>query len=262
MSLINLRENFLYERLPQGLIELDERSLIAAVVGGYQDRLEDLRSYGKKFDLFFGSAVQAETGPNVVMVDLETSGGKTFTRSLDITASTPADPTLLAAWAAGELGIDEAAIANARTSVDPLRTVDVSLLDYLATNIGAILYKSAVAAHEPSVITQTGTLTAQQLAHQRLVETYFPRLKFKGTARSFEALGRLLGFDDIRMTPLWGRVSPRLPSDPGLARKRSRLCPERRSLAATGDRPLLRSAQPGRWPLLCSGMARCPAGRP
>lgn len=89
------------------------------------------------------------------------------------------------------------------------------MLDYVAANIGAVLYASAANQAGPDVINSSGTHTAAQLAHQKLIETYFPRLKFKGTPRSFEALGKLLGFDDVRMVPLWGRVSPRLPNDPG-----------------------------------------------
>ncbi len=215
MSLINLTEDFLYQRLPQGLIELDERYLIQSVLGGYQDRIEDLRAYAKKFQLFFSPIGLPETGPNVVMVDMTGPGGKSFTRSLDITSDTPTSLDDLGAWAAAQLGVPVDAVSNARYAVDSLRQVDASILDYLATNIGAVLYKSSVAENQPDTITQTGTYTATDVAHQKLIETYFPRLKFKGTARSFEALGKLLGFDDVRVTPLWGRVSPRLPSDPG-----------------------------------------------
>lgn len=215
MSLINLPEEFLYQRLPQGLIELDERALIQAVLGGTQDRIEDLRAYGKKFTLFFSPVGLPELGPNVVLVNLTGPGGKSFTRSLDITSSTPTEATALTAWAAAELGLVVAQVSSVRLGTDSLRLVDANILDYLATNIGAVLYASSVAENQATTITQTGTYTATQLAHQRLIETYFPRLKFKGTARSFTALGKLLGFDDVRVAPLWGRVSPRLPSDPG-----------------------------------------------
>lgn len=215
MSLINLPENFLYDRLPAAIVELDERQLICAVVGGYQDRLDDSRAFAKKLQLFFSPAGLPETGPNVVLVDLTTSQGRVVSRSLDITVDTPTDPARLLAWAAEQLGLEESSLANARLGVDPLRLVDANILDYLASNIGAVLYRSTVAEQQAVSVSSTGTFTATQLAHQKLLETYFPRLKFKGTARSFEALGKLLGFDDVRMVPLWGRVSPRLPSDPG-----------------------------------------------
>ena len=215
MSLINLPENYLYQRLPAGLIQLDERALIQAVVGGYQDRLDDLRSYSKKFQLFFSPVGLPETGPNVVFVDFTTSQGKVVTRSLDITTTTPTDADSMLTWAAGELGVDESQLANPRFGLDMLRYVDANILDYLATNIGAVLYQSAVAEQQPITVTDSGTFTGQQLANQKLIEFYFPRLKFKGTVRSFEALGKLLGFDDVRMVPLWGRLSPRLPNDPG-----------------------------------------------
>ena len=215
MSLVNLPEDFLYERLPAGLIALDERALIQAVVGGYQDRLEDLRAYGGKFQLFFSPVGLPEAGPNVVFVDFTTDQGRVVTRSLEITTTTPTTPDALLAWTAEQLGVDESRLANPRLGLDLLRFVDANILDYLATNLGAVLYRSAVADQQPIVITDSGTFTATQVAHQKLIETYFPRLKFKGTARSFDALGKLLGFDDVRMVPLWSRVSPRLPNDPG-----------------------------------------------
>ena len=215
MSLVNLHEGFLYERLPVGLIQLDERALIQSVVGGFQDRLEDLRSYSKKFQLFFSPVGLPEAGPNVVFVDLTTSGGRVVTRSLDLTSTTPVDPVKLLNWAADQLHVGASCLANPRLGTDLLRFVDANIIDYIASTLGAVLYQSAVAAQQPTVISDSGTFTAAQLAHQNLIGTYFPRLKFKGTTRSFDALGKLLGFDDVRMVPLWSRVSPRLPNDPG-----------------------------------------------
>ena len=220
MSLVSLPEDFLYERLPQALLSLDERGLIQSVVGGYQDRLEDLRAYSKDFQLFFSSVGLPQTGYNVVFVDLTTTQGVVITRSLDIDATTPTDPTQLLAWATGILNVDPesgALVANARFGLDLLRYVDADILSYLASNIGAVLYASAAAQAQPDIITNSGTFTAVQASHQKLVETYFPRLKFKGTTRSFEAMGKLMGFDDVRMVPLWSRLSPRLPNDPGAA---------------------------------------------
>ena len=43
----NLTEQFLYERLPEAVINGDERGYIEAVISGYQDRLEDVRAYAK-----------------------------------------------------------------------------------------------------------------------------------------------------------------------------------------------------------------------
>lgn len=196
----NLPEEFLYQRLPAGLLELDERGLIAAVVGGFQDRLGDLRSVSRKMDLLFQTSGLPELGNNVILVDLQSAQGKVFTRSLDITDSTPADGKPgLAAWAAVELDLPEDVLGPVRYGLDPLRLVDVNTLDYLAATIGAILYSS----------------TATEDSKSHILSTYFPRLKFKGTAESYTTLGRILGFDDIRVTPLWSRLSPRVPSDVG-----------------------------------------------
>lgn len=216
MSLLNLAERYLYDRLPQGLIELDERTIIWAVTSGFQDRIEDLRAYAKKFQLFFSPYQLPERGFNVVFADLQSDAGKVYTRSLDLATDTPPNGTAaLTAWVAAQLNVAVESLSNVRYGVDVLRLVDANILDYLATNIGAVLYKSAVNENLPTLVTQTGTFTGQQMAHQRLIETYFPRLKLKGTAKSFEALAKLMGFDDLRMVPLWQRVSFRLPNDPG-----------------------------------------------
>jgi len=99
VSLQNLPERFLYERLPQGLIELDERTLIWAVTSGYQDRIEDLRAYAKKFQLFFAPYALPERGSNVVFADLQSDAGKVYTRSLDLASDTPPNGTsALTAW--------------------------------------------------------------------------------------------------------------------------------------------------------------------
>lgn len=201
----NLRENFLYEKLPGAVIDLDEKGLIEAVVGGFQDRLEDLRSYTKKLSDFYTPGALPETGNNAILVDLQSGQGKLYTRSLDITPDTPPSAGVaLDAWAAAQLGLDVTQVANVRYGVDLLRRVDASVLGYLAETLGAILYQSAMIADADEAAMQ-----------QRLVETWFARLRIKGTAASYEALGRILGFEDVRMTPLWSRVSPRRPEDVG-----------------------------------------------
>lgn len=201
----NLPESFLYDRLPAGIIALDERQLIWSVVGGISDRLEDLRAYGKNMQQFFAVNSFPQTGNNVVLVDLESDQGKTYTRSVDIQDDTPQDGTqALVDWAAAQLGLEDTDILDAYYGVDLLRLVDINTLSYLAGTIGAVLYQS-------SMIPSTSTQTEQQ----QIIATYFPRLQIKGTEKSFDALGRILGFDDIRMTPLWSRLSVRQPNDIG-----------------------------------------------
>jgi hypothetical protein len=202
----NLTEDFLYQRLPEGLVALDERGLIQAVVGGYQDRVEDLRSYSKKLELLFQTSGLPESGNNVVLVDITSPQGKVYTRSLDLQTDTPPDGTAaLTTWVLLQIGYTSTDnIANIRYGRDLLRLVDVNTLDYLAATIGAVLYQSSAL-----------TDAEQTTANQQILQTYFPRLKFKGTARSFETLGRILGFDDVKVTPLWGRLSSHVPNDIG-----------------------------------------------
>jgi hypothetical protein len=203
----NLTEDFLYQRLPEGLVALDERGLIQAVVGAYQDRLEDLRSYSKKLELLFQTTGLPETGDNVVLVDIQSPKGKVYTRSLDLQSDTPNEGTAaLTTWVLEQLGGEVIAdnVSNIRYGRDLLRLVDANTLDYLSATIGAVLYQSSAL-----------TNAEQTTANQQILQTYFPRLKFKGTARSFETLGRILGFDDVKVTPLWSRLSAREPNDIG-----------------------------------------------
>lgn len=183
---------------------MDERGLIQAVVGGFQDRLEDLRSYGKKMQLFFSAYGLPDPQNNVVSVVLTSQPGKVYKRSLDLTDETPpaSNNTALRQWAAAQLGLPETSLGTVQYDRDLLRLVDTITLDYLAATIGAVLYQSSIAPN-------------QQAANQQLVDTYFPRLRIKGTAQSFDVLGRVLGFDDVRVTPLWSRMSPHRPEDVG-----------------------------------------------
>jgi hypothetical protein len=95
-------------------------------------------------------------------------------------------------------------IVSVSYGLDLLRNVDANLLACLAATVGAVLHQNAA-------------LTEETTAYTRMVNTWFPRLKIKGTAASFESLGKLVGFDDVIVSPLWSRLSPRDPSDVGSA---------------------------------------------
>lgn len=209
MSIGNLTEQFLYERLPDAVINGDERGYIEAVVSGYQDRLEDVRAYAKNLNQFWIPGGLPTPENNVVLVDLISEAGKPYTRSLDIQTNTPPDGSdRLPQWVSDQLGVEDYPVtdlSNVRYGHDSLRTVDVDTLSWLAATLGTILYQTDLLA----------TSDATRAAQLELVNTWFPRLKIKGTAQSFEVLGRILGFEDVRYTPLWTRLSPRVPEDVG-----------------------------------------------
>jgi hypothetical protein len=210
MALRNLPESALYNLLPAGIIELDQRGLIQALIGGIQDRAADIRSYVGKFTEFVNPTADfPELSNNVVLVTFLTPVGRQVTTSLDFQPGTPdgSDAAALEAWAASQLKIDEDKIVSAVVGTDALRTVDVQILSLLAENIGAVVY----GAINPDEETED---QARKRA-QDIVQAYFPQLKIKGTVESFSALGRLIGFDDVVATPLWTRLSPRDPADFG-----------------------------------------------
>lgn len=224
MSLQTIKEDLLYRLLPEGVLTLDQRGLMRALIGGYQERVADLRSYASKFELLYDpSADFPETGKdNVIQVSYVTEDSAQATRSLPVVYSTPLPTNYTSVgdgtygsglwsnaaieWVSSETDIPVTSIDRVELTNDPLKTVDVNTLYYLAATVGAVLYKTPTT--DPAV----------SLAEQRRVlYGYFPRLKIKGTAASFTVLGQLLTFSDVKMTPLWGRVSPRLPNDVGNA---------------------------------------------
>lgn len=212
MNLQNLPEGFLYDTLPSFLIEEDEKSLLNAVLGGMQDRIDDTRSYLSRFELLYAAIgglpqVNSEGQPNnnVVLATLQTNYGKVFVRSLDLKQDTPLDPISLQSWVRTQLNLPEGfTLLNAVIGFDPLRLIDANTLQLLAKTLGTVIISTAAQDTANSIYDA-----------QRFLGTYFPRLKIKGTAKSFEALGRLLGWDDVKMEPLWGRLTPRLPEDVG-----------------------------------------------
>ena len=202
MSLQNVREDLLYDLLPEGVVGEDAQSLMQAVIGGFQDHLDDLRSYVNKYELLYATSGLPEPSNNVILVQLQSDQGKVFTRTLDKKSDTPTDSTELISWAASQLDVDTSDIISAVEGDDLLRKVDIDTLQYLSATVGAVLFQSV--AQEKDKVTTA-----------RIMDSYFPRLKIKGTAMSFDALGRLIGFDDVMMMPLFQRLSPRMPSDIG-----------------------------------------------
>lgn len=202
MSLQNLPEDKLYDFVPEGIVAEDTQGIMQAVIGGFADHLSDLRSYVSKYELFFATSGLPEPTNHIILVQLQSDQGKVYTRTLDKKLDTPTDATELIAWSATELGVETTDIVSVVEGDDLLCKVDLDTLQYLALSVGAILFQS--------VGQNTGKVSAA-----RIMDSYFPRLKIKGTAMSFDALGRLIGFDDVMLASLYQRLSPRMPSDIG-----------------------------------------------
>ena len=197
-----LPEDFLFNLLPKVVQEADTRGLTRALLGGFQDRLSDLRVALRHVSDLWSSG-DPVNGSDVLLVRFQTTNGVQVARSIVIDENVPSSVLValaggqsVATWAAGVLGVEEDAIVDVARGADPLMTFDASTIGLLATTIGAVA-------------------SSDEAMQRALVATHFQRLKFKGTARGFEVLGRMLGFDDVVFLPLWGRMSPRYPGNVG-----------------------------------------------
>jgi hypothetical protein len=94
MSLQTLKEDYLYALIPQGILDMDQRGIMRAVCGGYQDRIDDLRSYAGKFELLLAPSQEfPETQTdNVVLVTYRQQDQGTIVPRAVLVDSTTPDP--------------------------------------------------------------------------------------------------------------------------------------------------------------------------
>lgn len=193
----NLPESFFYNKLPSFIKEVDPNRFIWAFIGGFQDRVEDIRSGINDF-IGYTSRI-LDTEDNAVLVSYVTESGNIVVRSLLIDNDTPIHGDLVE-WASQEMDVDKSSITNAVLGVDILRKPESDLVRLLSAGLGAVIYT---------------TLEGRGLSQKSILKLFFSRIKIKGTDDSIRVLGKILGFDDVIVSPLWGRVSPRYPLDPG-----------------------------------------------
>ena len=204
LPLSNLQEDTLYNKIPAGVRSQDVNGIIEAVVGAFQDQYSDLRSAGSDLAKMW----QADGGVGAphpcILLTYTSQQGVQITVELDIQADTPPyDGAALLNWATSQAGIDPSLAISAVHGTSTNRTLLIQTAQLLADTLG-IEY---VAPIDPSTDTNTYL--------QSVIAGYFSRLKIKGTPSSFEVAGRLVGFSDTSYIPLWGRLSPRYPSEPG-----------------------------------------------
>lgn len=252
MNLRTLPEQFLTRLTPPGVIEQDTRGVLQALLGGMQDRVEDLRLATDRLqELVNPKAVLPETGPNVVLVKYAGQGPNgAITRAFrlerlleTLTPTAVLEPFVQYVVVGGSLTYDETAYPRGSTftgkeavtayQAGPGASVyrKDALYEFVSTELeldSATIEFVDVVTDQRSLIT---AYVAPQLAEtigarlysddielqRRALQSHFPRLKLKGTTESYAVLGLLVGFDQTRMTPLWGRVSPRRPDDLGHA---------------------------------------------
>jgi alkaline phosphatase D len=216
----NLSENFLYELLPEAVISQDEFGYIEALTGGFQDCLEDLRSAARKLSWQWEPErlKLPAAATNCVLVRIEGTRGVSWWRSLDFEEDTPKeDSERLKEWAAEKLGLDLLAVKSAIYGYDPFRQVNQEVLANMADTLGTYLHNSLLLTYGK---TGPEKESALREAHAKMLATWFPRLRLKGTANSFVVLGRLLGISDLGVVPLWSRLCARRPENAGFPENR------------------------------------------
>lgn len=250
-----LPEDFLYRLLPPGVSDEDKNGVLRALVGGFQDSIEDVRyRTGRLGQLLEPGAELPEQGLNRLAVRYSADGGGgkngSLTRLVDSAQLFAAVPRIKPT----EIKANRRyAVLNGTVSYDGSEyksgttfTANEAAPSYAGSGFvcewGSLL--TFVEQHlelDPQLVLQLELVTDQRgllkvwslpylaaslgaqlhgddIALQRLaVQTHLPRLKIKGTGPSYERLGSLLGFDSAKLTPLWSRLSPRSPGDIGAA---------------------------------------------
>ncbi len=205
MPLNNLKENFLYNLIPENVRIQDIKKLIEAVVGGYQERVKDLRSYIGQINEIYDPNNDISIDRPVVNLTYTNDVGINITTPLEVQGDTPkTEGDDLDTWAINEAGIDSDNFISAIFGTDTYKTALTPTIQFLAESIGAKAY-----------IDDGSTQEEIREAYYKIVSTYFDRLKIKGTGESFEVLGKLIGFDDVGFIPLWSRLYPKKPDDIG-----------------------------------------------
>ena len=212
MAVSVLPEDFFAGLLPEKVVALDTTGVLHAVLSGFQDRSEDLRSYisfvSELINPYAGYPIEG----TCVAVTYTDDYGLVVTRNV-LGYNLQSDPSYQAfiagnltqdqsiAWMADVLDIEESSISSVATVIDPFRTVYEPMLGYLAQSLGVIFPSS-----DPT-----------DPRNPDMVDSHFSRLPIKGSARSIEIAGLLAGFDAVHVSPLWGRLSPRNPTDVGFS---------------------------------------------
>lgn len=200
---MNLPIDYLYKLIPSGVISEDVRNLLQAVVSGFQGSVSDMRALASQIQQIWTPTNTVGEPFTVLQVSYtEDDGGAVRQIELSPDDTTPdLDSPNLNSWCATQAGVSIDQILTIIPAIEPARTAEIRTLLLLADTVGAKLYPVY------------GQTAAQTIASQKIVvKGYFARLKIKGGAKSFEILGKLHGFDSVKYSPLWGRVSPRIPN--------------------------------------------------
>ena len=245
-------EKFLYNKLPDGVTQEDAQGWLKSIVGGLQDRLEDLRALAQGLSTFMDPATLLPiVDNNALSIKYQSDGEDGYVvRKVDpsiLDSLAKIDPNKVqkdlaylvvggesvsyngTTYAAGDTftGVDLITTFTAAGSemvyeYAPLLTLVVDTLDIEESLVSTILLETdSIRATNVAIThyladTIGSTLYSDTVSEQKkAVASYFSRLKIRGVPASYDELGRLLGYDDVVRLVLWSRLSPRIANDVG-----------------------------------------------
>ena len=250
-------EDFMLGLLPKVVQDTDQNGYVRAVLGAWQDRVEQLRALVDQYSSLVDPTEDQAKDPNCLLLTFNTIDGATVTRHIYLnpsygpvvailnTIATSTDPAQVAAlnaqlrqWAAQLLNIyyEGGTVSSVRLGHDPLMAINNPTTGLLAKTLGVL----SLPADTNSIV--LGRLAATQLTWATA----------KGTPRALAYRLYALGFNEVCLAPLWSRLAPRLKSAWSGAEFDYRPCSDSPPEALDYDPTTFRDGPYFQWAQTCS----------
>ena len=119
MPLNQFPEDFLYNLLPDAVITDDVRGILQSVLGGFQDRVSDMRAAASSLESLINPSTVPPLGGSIRVEYTDANSGDTIVNYLAVDSTTPAQSVFVATppgnalaldWCGGKLGIPSSSI--------------------------------------------------------------------------------------------------------------------------------------------------------
>lgn len=220
--LVTFPEDFHLNLLPKVIQEVDEKGYVRAVVGAWQDRVEELRALVDQYASLVDPTFDQARTPNCLYVTFTSVDGKEVQRAMFLNENLApayayltdpsaqaemmqayadqvdlADPNAAAnvinLWAEGVLNVQDGFVSKVELGYNPRMAVSKPTLGLLAKTLGVMPLPDDI---DPQ-------------AYRRVVRDQLAWVRSKGTPRALSHRMYALGFSEVLFVPLWSRLSPR-----------------------------------------------------